>query len=113
MNDGSQALVRGGRFDGSAIEGVDRPAIGFSMNVTRLLPFFELATPSVVLVDFAGYAKVTAQADIQADTQTNSSSQNDSEQKNSLMQKVAELRSQNYRVVIPLYEWILRDYVPN
>ncbi len=125
MNDGSQALVRGGRFDGSANEDIDRPAIGFSMDVTRLLPFFELVTPSVVLVDFADYTKVTAQSDIQVDTQANSS-QIDNEQKNSLMQKVAELRSQNYRVVIPLSaddkpngvshvltldgEWVLRDY---
>lgn len=83
MNSGSQPIVRGGRFDGGS-KGRSRPAIGFSMDVTRLLPSFEMAVTPLVLVDFADLTSVDAKAKVALDT------------------KVAELRAEGYRVVVPL-----------
>ncbi|PIE46885.1 MAG: ATP phosphoribosyltransferase regulatory subunit [Gammaproteobacteria bacterium] len=83
MNSGSQPIVRGGRFDGST-NGRTRPAIGFSMDVTRLLPIFEMAVTPLVLVDFADLSNANAAAKMALDA------------------KVAELRAQDYRVVVPL-----------
>lgn len=85
LNGGSQPLVRGGRFDGSkTATGKTRPAIGFSMDVTRLLPYFDMPKPDLVLVDFADHQKANEA------------------QKLSLMNKVNQLRAEGYRVVIPL-----------
>lgn len=83
MNNASQAVIRGGRFDGGR-QGKERPAIGFSMDVTRLLSSFEMAFNPVVLVDYAD------------------ATQADDKQKQAMMAKVAQLREQDYRVIVPL-----------
>ncbi|WP_367111640.1 ATP phosphoribosyltransferase regulatory subunit [uncultured Psychrobacter sp.] len=90
INSESQPLVRGGRFDGMQSgaqetgEQQSRRATGFSMDVSRLLPHVQLATPMIVSVDYSALNNA------------------DSKQTQSLQQKVAQLREQGYRVTVPL-----------
>lgn len=89
INSETQPLVRGGRFDGmqsgSQLTGEQiREATGFSMDVSRLLAHTQLDKPTVVLVDY------------------DASSGADQEQMQTLLQQVASLRQQGYRVTMPL-----------
>lgn len=89
INSETQPLVRGGRFDGmqsgSQLAGDQiREATGFSMDVSRLLAHTQLDAPTVVLVDY------------------DASSSADQEQMQTLLQQVASLRQQGYRVTMPL-----------
>lgn len=89
INSETQPLVRGGRFDGmqsgSQLTGDQiREATGFSMDVSRLLAHTQLDAPTVVLVDY------------------DASSSADQEQMQTLLQQVASLRQQGYRVTMPL-----------
>lgn len=87
LNNASLPFIRGGRFEGGidSTNKQNRPATGFSMDVTRLVPYFEMAETKLVLVD---YADMTAN--------------NGDEQSKQLTEKVAALREQGYRVVVPL-----------
>ena len=90
INSETQPLVRGGRFDGMQSRSnrnsneLPREATGFSMDVSRLLPHIKLATPTVIVVDYADLSTA------------------DSAQQQALQQQVANLRLQNKRVTIPL-----------
>ncbi|MGO1512062.1 MAG: ATP phosphoribosyltransferase regulatory subunit [Psychrobacter sp.] len=89
INNETQPLVRGGRFDGMQSGGQlaanqPREATGFSMDVSRLLAHTELEAPTVVLVDFQSLDSAAK------------------EQKQILIQQVESLRQQGYRVVLPL-----------
>ncbi|OAU94237.1 ATP phosphoribosyltransferase regulatory subunit [Moraxella catarrhalis] len=61
----TQALVRGGRFDGISTQGVARGATGFSMDINRLLEFVELEEDTVIWVDY--HDLQNADADTKAD----------------------------------------------
>lgn len=88
INSETQPLVRGGRFDGmqnrSHNNEQPREATGFSMDVSRLLAHIELATSTVILVDYAAINNAD-----QAQLQT-------------LQQQVVSLRQQGCRVTMPL-----------
>lgn len=61
----TQALVRGGRFNGTKAHSVARGATGFSMDINRLLEFVELEEDTVILVDY--HDLQNADADTKAD----------------------------------------------
>ena len=61
-----------------------RQATGFSMDVSRLLAHTQLDAPVIVLVDYDAFKDL------------------DSEQLQLLLQQVASLRQQGYRVTMPL-----------
>ena len=89
INSETQPLVRGGRFDGmqssnQLTNNPPREATGFSMDVSRLLAHTQLDAPIVVLVDY------------------NELNSLDNEQMQLLLQQVASLRQQGYRVTMPL-----------
>ena len=85
INNETQPLVRGGRFDGmQRYSETPREATGFSMDVSRLLAHIQLVAPMVVLVDHASAASANT------------------EQQQSLHAQVALLRQQGYRVTMPL-----------
>lgn len=88
INSETQPLVRGGRFDGmqnrSHNNEQPREATGFSMDVSRLLAHIELATSTVILVDYVAIHNAD-----QAQLQT-------------LQQQVISLRQQGCRVTMPL-----------
>ncbi len=89
INSETQPLVRGGRFDGmqssnQLTNNSPRQATGFSMDVSRLLAHTQLDAPIVVLVDY------------------NVLNSSDNEQMQLLLQQVASLRQQGYRVTMPL-----------
>lgn len=90
INNETQPLVRGGRFDGMQSsspltpEQPARGATGFSMDVSRLLAHIELEKSVVVIVD---YAAMTAANRVQ---------------KQSLTKRIESLRQQGYRVTQPL-----------
>lgn len=89
INSETQPLVRGGRFDGmqssnQLTNNPPREATGFSMDVSRLLAHTQLDAPIVVLVDY------------------NVLNSLDNEQMQRLLQQVASLRQQGYRVTMPL-----------
>ncbi len=84
LGGGSQPFVRGGRFDGSSQLNGSRPAIGFSMDVTRLLPHFEMQQASKVLVNFDDIDHA------------------DDSRMQAMNNKVAQLRAEGYRVIVPL-----------
>jgi ATP phosphoribosyltransferase regulatory subunit len=88
INSETQPLVRGGRFDGmqnrSHNNEQPREATGFSMDVSRLLAHIELATSTVIIVDYAAIHNAD-----QAQLQT-------------LQQQVVSLRQQGCRVTMPL-----------
>ncbi len=84
LHGGSQPFIRGGRFNGSLQTDKQRSAVGFSMDVTRLLPHFQMKSTTKVLVDFDDLNS--------ADEPT----------KQAMLNKVAELRAEGYRVIIPL-----------
>ena len=89
INSESQPLVRGGRFDGmksgnQLASNQPRQATGFSMDVSRLLAHTQLDAPIVVLVYYDAFINL------------------DSEQLQLLLQQVASLRQQGYRVTMPL-----------
>ncbi len=89
INSETQPLVRGGRFDGmqssnQLTNNPPREATGFSMDVSRLLAHTQLDAPIVVLVDY------------------NVLNSSDNEQMQLLLQQVASLRQQGYRVTMPL-----------
>ena len=88
INSESQPLVRGGRFDGMKSNQLatnqPRQATGFSMDVSRLLAHTQLDAPFIVLVDYDAFNSL------------------DSEQLQLLLQQVASLRQQGYRVTMPL-----------
>lgn len=64
----TQALVRGGRFDGISTHSVARGATGFSMDINRLLEFVELEEDTVILVDY--HDLQNADTDTKADLAT-------------------------------------------
>ncbi|MBP6496553.1 MAG: ATP phosphoribosyltransferase regulatory subunit [Psychrobacter sp.] len=88
INSETQPLVRGGRFDGMKSNQLatnqPRQATGFSMDVSRLLAHTQLDAPFIVLVDYDAFNSL------------------DSEQLQLLLQQVASLRQQGYRVTMPL-----------
>ena len=88
INSETQPLVRGGRFDGmksnQLAKNQPRQATGFSMDVSRLLAHTQLDAPVIVLVDYDAFKDL------------------DSEQLQLLLQQVASLRQQGYRVTMPL-----------
>ncbi len=84
LHGSSQPFIRGGRFNGSLDADKERSAVGFTMDVTRLLPHFHKRSAPKVLVDF--------------DDLNNANDQ----RRQSLLDKVAELRAEGYRVIIPL-----------
>ncbi len=83
INNESQPLVRGGRFDNKKSQS-RRAATGFSLDVSRLVNHISLNAPKIVVVDFA---------DLQSA---------DSEQSAALQQKMTELRGSGARVTLPL-----------
>ena len=89
INSESQPLVRGGRFDGmktgnQLASNQPRQATGFSMDVSRLLAHTQLDSPIIVLVDYDALNHL------------------DSDELALLLQQVASLRQQGYRVTMPL-----------
>lgn len=89
INNETQPLVRGGRFDGmqssNPLTGHQpRQATGFSMDVSRLLAHTQLDVPTIVLVDYEALSTL------------------DQVQKQTLLQQVESLRQQGYRVTVPL-----------
>lgn len=87
INNETQPLVRGGRFDGMRTHSQQsRAATGFSMEVSRLLAHVELATSAVVVVDYKSMADA------------------DSKQTQALQLKVAQLREKGSQVTVPLDE---------
>ena len=89
INNETQPLVRGGRFDGmqssNPLTGHQpRQATGFSMDVSRLLAHTQLDVPTIVLVDYEALSTL------------------DQNQKQTLLQQVESLRQQGYRVTVPL-----------
>ena len=85
INNETQPLVRGGRFDGlQNYSNQPRAATGFSMDVSRLLAHIQLDKPTVVVVDY--------------DAINNA----DKLQQQALQQQVFSLRQQGYRVTMPL-----------
>ncbi len=84
LHGSSQPFIRGGRFNGSLQADKQRSAIGFSMDVTRLLPHFQIQTVPKILVDYDDLNNANEGV------------------KQALLDKVAELRAEGYRVIIPL-----------
>lgn len=85
INNETQPLVRGGRFDGmQSYTQQPREATGFSMDVSRLLAHTQLDAPNIVLVDYSALHNA------------------DKTQKQTLLQLVESLRQQGYRVTMPL-----------
>ncbi len=85
INNETQPLVRGGRFDGmQRYSKPPREASGFSMDVSRLLAHIQLDAPTVVVVDYDAMNRV------------------DNAQSQALQQQVERLRLQGYRVTMPL-----------
>lgn len=68
----TQALARGGRFNGVSVDATPRAATGFSMDINRLLEFVELVEDTVILVDFADLqqANIVQKADLAAQIKT-------------------------------------------
>lgn len=68
----TQALVRGGRFEGLSVSGEVRAATGFSMDINRLLEFVELQEDTVIWVDYADLqlATVAQKQDLAKQIQT-------------------------------------------
>ncbi|SNT69338.1 ATP phosphoribosyltransferase regulatory subunit [Psychrobacter sp. LV10R520-6] len=89
INNETQPLVRGGRFDGLQSDSKQsRAATGFSMDVSRLLAHIQLDQPTVVVVDYTAIKSAADNAD--------------STQMQALQQQVDSLRQQGYRVTMPL-----------
>ncbi len=84
LHGSSQPFIRGGRFNGSLQADKERSAVGFSMDVTRLLPHFHKQSATKVLVDFDDLTRANKQI------------------KKAMLDKVAELRAEGYRVIVPL-----------
>ena len=114
LNNESQAVARGGRFDGMVIQAANglndssnldsincadtnnsannisantsdkRPATGFSLDLTRLQSHINLPAQPLVVVDFDSYQRLTA------------------EKRAHLHTKVKMLREEGYRVIQPL-----------
>ncbi len=84
LSNGSQPFIRGGRFNGSLQAERQRSAVGFSMDVTRLLPYFQMKSVTRILVDFDDLNNANEAI------------------KKSMLDKVAQLRAEGYRVIIPL-----------
>jgi ATP phosphoribosyltransferase regulatory subunit len=93
INNETQPLVRGGRFDGLQNDSQSnrhnneqqpRAATGFSMDVSRLLAHIQLDKPTVVIVDYSAMNHA------------------DTAQLQTLNQQVDSLRQQGYRVTMPL-----------
>lgn len=97
LNNESQAVARGGRFDGMMLQTeystltdsnhgdkAKRPATGFSLDLTRLQSHIHLPAQSLVVVDFEHCQQLKP------------------EEQEQLATKVASLRSQGYRVIQPL-----------
>ncbi|WP_227430697.1 ATP phosphoribosyltransferase regulatory subunit [Psychrobacter sp. I-STPA6b] len=92
LNNESQPVARGGRFEGmdnemsiiaEQVQSI-RPATGFSLDLTRLQSHIDLPNASLVVVDYSNWQTAS------------------SEDKKSLQQKVDSLRNSGYRVIQPL-----------
>jgi len=90
INNESQPLVRGGRFDGKKSQS-RRAATGFSLDVSRLVNHIALTAPKIVVVDFA---------DLQSA---------DSKQSAALQKTIHELRDLGACVTLPLSQ----EDIPN
>lgn len=90
MNNETQPLVRGGRFDGmqssspSNHKQATRGATGFSLEVSRLLAHIKLDKPTVVVVDYEA------------------ANNSNNEQQRALQLQIEQLRQQGHRVILPL-----------
>lgn len=109
LNNETQAVARGGRFDGmvihnfasstsaainsSAMSDEKRPATGFSLDLTRLQSHIELPTQALVVVDFDTLQQLDEQAE------------------RSLSDKISALRREGYRVIKPLTAKDAQDHM--
>lgn len=98
LNNESQPVARGGRFDGMVIQTTKpsssfdlntlqdetRPATGFSLDLTRLQSHIQLPTQSLVVVDY------------------HASQQLSDDEDQALTRKIKSLREAGYRVIRPL-----------